>query len=598
MKIIFKKDVIKMKLQSKCVSVLVTILVLGLMAGCGSGGSTTPPVFQYGTAEGFVKDAVTRTGIEEAIVTTGGKSNITDSNGAYLIENIPVGSQSIVVTALGYQDYDNSVTIEEGDNVIDDVLLEPGATHYEGTSNSDGIATFTLQDGRIVQTKVIDVVTGEPIPNIDSYLVTDGTDVAFLFIDPAGIYIPRIAPEEQSLRTLARSPEERAVGTIKELWKIGEALFSGYQPKYADQIGNRFASYIFRTFFIFCFPSTLGDLETSLWEFLVESGLNLGVEVAITAVIPGANLALLIVVGVEFGNTMAYELWVEHYTSRGYSLEQNFEVWRINPLFLSVFTLVPFVFPIEEPSGSIIEENPGSISGKVLDARTGEGIYDAQVQIVDLDLCTTTSSDGSYNFNSVPPGTYGIVATKAGYYPSVQINVTVISEATAVDVNLVLSSILASTEYRIVLTWGENPRDLDSHLWTPPIEGTSYHIAYYSMGDLDSPPYAALDVDDVTSYGPETITITDVYSGTYTYAVKHYAGSGKITTSGAKVEVYDDSGKIRTYEVDPNALCGGVDWYWTVFELDGNSGAITTINTFNSYSPRYVNDKELLFEKK
>ncbi len=575
---------------------ILTLLLVALTLFSGCGG-TAPPINHYGTARGFVKDAITRTGIEEAIVTIGDKSNITDSNGAYLIENIPAGSQSIVATALGYQDYNNSVIIEEGDNVIDDVLLEPGATHYEGTSNSDGIATFTLQDSRVVQTKVIDVVTGEPIPNIDSYLVTDGTDVAFIFIDPAGIYIPRIAPEEQSLRALARPPEERLIGTIKELWKTGEALFSGYQPKYADQIENRFASYIFRTFFIFCFPSTLGDLETSLWEFLGESGLDYGVGVAITAVIPGVNLALAIVSVVELGNTMAYELWVEHYTSRGYSLEQNFEVWRLIPVIAGPAGVVPFVFPIEEPSNLVVEENPGSISGKVLDALS-LGIPNAQVQIVDLNLSTTTSSDGSYSFSSIPPGTYGIVAYKAGYNPSAQVNVRVFSGQETAALSIVLSSIVASNEYRIVLTWGENPRDLDSHLWTPPIEGTSYHIAYYSMGDIDSPPYTALDVDDVTSYGPETITITEIYSGTYTYAVKHYAGSGKITTSGATVKIYNDSGNIRTYEVDPNATCGEVGWYWTVFELDGSSGMITTVNTFSSSSPRSVNDKELLFEKK
>ena len=80
--------------------------------------------------------------------------------------------------------------------------------------------------------------------------------------------------------------------------------------------------------------------------------------------------------------------------------------------------------------------------------------------------------------------------------------------------------------------------------------------------------------------------------------MKHYAGSGKITTSGAKVEVYNDSGKIRTYEVNPSAYCGEAGWYWTVFELDGSSGTITTINTFSSSSPRSINDKELLFEKK
>lgn len=582
--------------KSLKLGILALLLVaLTVFSGCGG---TVPPINQYGTAVGFVKDSVTITGIEGAAVTIGGKSDITDSNGAYFIENIPVGSQPIIVTALGYQDYNSTKTIEEGNNVIDNILLEPEVIHYEDVTGSDGIATFILEDDRIISVKVIDVVTGEPRSNIDSYLVTDGIDAAFLFIDPAGIYIPRIAPEEQSLESLARNSEERILGTIKELWKVGEALFSGYQPKFADQIENRLASYIFRTFFMFCYPTTLSELEFNLWEFFVESGLDEGAGAAIAAItgivavssVPIVGQVIAILGVIELGNTVAYELWVRYYTSQGYSLGQMFEIWRLNPVIAGL-TVVPFVFPIEEPSYPPPEENPGSISGKVLNAQTAEGIYNAQVQIVDLNLSTTTSSDGSYSFNSVPPGTYGIVATKAGYYPSVQINATVISGATAVDVNLVLSSILTSTdEYRIVLTWGENPRDLDSHLWIPNGEH-----CYYQNKTVSG---ANLDVDDIHSYGPETITITDISSGTYTYSVKHYAGSGKITTSGAKVEIYSDSGKIRTYEVNPNASCGEVGWYWTVFELDGSSGTITTINTFSSSSPRSVNDKELLFEKK
>ena len=577
---------------------ILALLFVALIIFSGCGGGTVPYINQYGTAVGFVKDSVTITGIEGATVTIGGKSNITDSNGAYFIENIPVGSQSIVVTALSYQDYNNSITIEEGDNVIDDVLLEPEVTHYEGTSNSDGIATFILEGDQIVRVKVIDVVTGEPIANINSYLVTDGTDVAFLLVDKAGIYIPRIAPEEQSRESLVRNSEERLIGTIKELWKMGSALLSGYEPRFADQIENRLASYMFRTFFVFCFPTTLGEIKTNLLEFFIEDISGDILDTAICALagivavnsVPVVGQVLAIIGVIELGNTLAYELWAIHYTSRGYSLYQMFEVWRLNPFLVPGAMVVPFVFPIEEPSYPVPEENPGSISGKVLDALTAEGIYNAKVQIVDLNLSTTTNSDGSYYFNSVSPGTYGIVATKAGYYPSVQINVTVISEATAVDVNLVLSSILASTEYRIVLTWGENPRDLDSHLWIPNGEH-----CYYANKTVSG---ANLDVDDRYSYGPETITITNISSGTYTYAVKHYAGTGKITTSGAKVEVYNDSGKIRTYEVNPNASCGGVGWYWAVFELDGHSGAITTINAFSSSSPRSVNDKELLFEKK
>lgn len=51
----------------------------------------------------------------------------------------------------------------------------------------------------------------------------------------------------------------------------------------------------------------------------------------------------------------------------------------------------------------------------------------------------------------------------------------------------------------IVLTWGENPRDLDSHI-TYTDDSSSYHIYYNNK--IDSTTGTNLDIDDVTSYGP------------------------------------------------------------------------------------------------
>ena len=73
---------------------------------------------------------------------------------------------------------------------------------------------------------------------------------------------------------------------------------------------------------------------------------------------------------------------------------------------------------------------------------------------------------------------------------------------------------LPSGETRLVLNWGSQPGDLDSHLLTPEIEGQNYHISYSNRGSANSAPYATLDTDDVNGYGPETITIKQSFSGT------------------------------------------------------------------------------------
>ena len=124
---------------------------------------------------------------------------------------------------------------------------------------------------------------------------------------------------------------------------------------------------------------------------------------------------------------------------------------------------------------------------------------------------------------------------------------------------------------RIVLTWGKNPEDLDSHLSYP-----GNHIFFRSKLGSD----ANLDVDDTDSYGPETITITKKHLGeTYTYAVQNYTNllhpqSSALSASQAKVFVYVGSSLVRTYSVPVNKT-GNL---WTVFRLNPN-GDFEDINS-------------------
>ncbi|MCD6161129.1 MAG: hypothetical protein J7K40_01800 [candidate division Zixibacteria bacterium] len=138
---------------------------------------------------------------------------------------------------------------------------------------------------------------------------------------------------------------------------------------------------------------------------------------------------------------------------------------------------------------------------------------------------------------------------------------------------------------QFTLTWGENPRDIDSHLWTPEIESRSYHVYYASRGDTNSAPYADLDYDDVTSYGPEHMTIHQAFPGTYTYAVYHYAGTGTIATSEAQVHIFEPDGDVRIMSVPAGDTLVGDHWWWRVCEIDGTTGAITVIDSLTAGSP-------------
>lgn len=123
---------------------------------------------------------------------------------------------------------------------------------------------------------------------------------------------------------------------------------------------------------------------------------------------------------------------------------------------------------------------------------------------------------------------------------------------------------------RIVLTWGENPLDLDSHL-----NYANQHI-YWSNKEGRQ---ANLDVDDRDSYGPETITIDQRLSDQYyVYSVHDFSNrdepdSNRLAHSQAKVMVYTGESLIRSYEVPTNKI-GNL---WAVFRISP-TGEIQDIN--------------------
>jgi len=220
----------------------------------------------------------------------------------------------------------------------------------------------------------------------------------------------------------------------------------------------------------------------------------------------------------------------------------------------------------------------GSVTGQVTSAVTGMGIGGASVCHAGGSPCTTTDGAGNYILSGLLPGSQTLRASAEGYFSLDQTVIIVINQASSL--NYILSPTLAQGEMRIVLTWGANPRDIDSHLWLPPSH--PYHIYFSNKGNCSASPYACLDIDDQYSYGPETITIKERFDGNYRYAVYKYAGDGLITNSGAHVQVYDSTGLIANYYVPTS---GTGDW-WYVFDLDGSTGVITVHDTIQEANPK------------
>ena len=226
-----------------------------------------------------------------------------------------------------------------------------------------------------------------------------------------------------------------------------------------------------------------------------------------------------------------------------------------------------------------------SYYGTVVDATNGTALSSATVKLHKGDKNGPLAGDnGTYACNSsgrfdlpkLPLGTYTMEISAEGYvtkYISWTIVDSGITDGSELNEGTYsLSPLMDENEYRIVLRWGETPRDLDSHLVANQSNGSGYHVYYSSKNP--SPYYANLDVDDTTSYGPETVTITK-FSSLYNikYAVHDYtnrssSSSTALSNSGATVDVYKGSQLLRSFSVPTNR--GGTEWDVFAFDANGN----------------------------
>jgi len=220
---------------------------------------------------------------------------------------------------------------------------------------------------------------------------------------------------------------------------------------------------------------------------------------------------------------------------------------------------------------------------------SGGGLSGATVTIGTRSV--TTNSTGVAAFTGLPEGVNSIAVTNNGYVSAIQS--ASLSCATSNNVAVAVSPAagttggLTSGQFRVILTWGQNPSDLDSHLTGPNTDTTTRWHLYYSSKTAGG--ICKLDVDDTSSYGPETVTCpasdttTGLRDGIYRYSVHHYSGTGTIGTSGATVRLEFGNGTVYNY-TPPAAAWTGSSNVWTVFELTVSGGTISVapVNTLTT----------------
>lgn len=281
-----------------------------------------------------------------------------------------------------------------------------------------------------------------------------------------------------------------------------------------------------------------------------------------------------------------------------------------------IWTRAPADAVTQLPEGKMVREPVvlhGTAAGFIRNALTG-----GPLNGVDLEfrrgINAPTSEPVLYTARTTFTGRYIVNNMRAGVYTARAAATTNMCESNIVvwtqgaetidNQNAALSQALLEGQMRIVLTWGATPSDLDSHLWAPHYGCNAQNPYHLYFAARQCGVIVNLDVDDTTSFGPETTTVgvsqDPVIGQTYSFLVHDYSnlGSGSSqamsNSPGLEVNVYSSGGAAEclqtTFTMPPNtpatvwhvftAVWDGT--YWTInpippqdaFCFQSNAGSV------------------------
>jgi uncharacterized protein YfaP (DUF2135 family) len=237
-----------------------------------------------------------------------------------------------------------------------------------------------------------------------------------------------------------------------------------------------------------------------------------------------------------------------------------------------------------------VQNTCGNLIGKVVtDPITQTGIPNATVAVVGTTLQTMTDANGNFRFTCVrPAGQKTVFATSPGCGSSTgTANVPMAGDSQQVVISLNCSAVVVD-KIVAILQWAAQPSDLDAHLSGPDGQGGRFHLFF---GNRTQPPvpYVSLDTDDVSSFGPETLTISKsagaFVAGDYHVWVHNFIGSTFVGSSAVvtvlRLDPQDVPTQLSRQEVQ-FATGDPADDLWHVVNLDvgaGGSAAVTVVQT-------------------
>lgn len=378
-------------------------------------------------------------------------------------------------------------------------------------------------------------------------------------------------------------------------WELsaGGELVAGCR---AEVLGITLAEYEFPTTIGFAFPLAQaecgGTISGSVQDAITSDPLE-----AVLCEVYNGDISGDPVAGGYTNASGTYELnvsegtgYIVQFSKEGYLPASYYDI----SVQVETTTYLEAVLQIDE-----IYAGLGDVTGTIRNALDNTGVGGVSVSLRDginqtagpIVATTTTLSSGFYMFEDLEAGHYTAEISKTGFITT-YFTVTCVGGVTMSNQNATISPIISPGQTRIVLTWGANPSDLDAHFTGPLTCGGRFHMYWYyaescpNHGNCHGSPWPSLvqlDIDDITSYGPETVTLLDQTDGMYRFSVHDYTNrnssySFALSDSGAQVAVFRGSALVSSFVV-PSATEGTL---WTVFEMEGDT--ITPVNILAYHS--------------
>jgi subtilisin family serine protease len=388
-----------------------------------------------GTITGSVTDAEDGSGIAGATVTDGTRTTLTDARGQYAISDVPPSSYQVVAAKDGYETASLIVNVlSEASAVADFSLNEvilPGSITGIVTDGQDGspIAGATVTDGtRTTTTDATGAYTIVDVPP-GTCQVTGGKSGYY----SSSVAVTVVSGGSEVANFCLNQIPDSVNGTVTNAEDgspvAGAMVTDGTRTTTTDAAGEY----------------TIANVPPGAYKVTASKPGYYSSSLAVTVVSGGSTVASFslnqipgsitgTVTSAKNGSpiaraTVTYGIRMTTTNSRGkYTIANvppgTYQVTASKSGYYSSSVAVTVVSGGSTVASFSLNQIPGGIMGTVTNAKDGSPIVGATV--TDGTRTTTTDAEGKYTIASVPPGTYRVTASTAGYYGA-SLKLTVVS---------------------------------------------------------------------------------------------------------------------------------------------------------------------------